>query len=161
MTPPGPPLPARRRAEPQAAGDRDLRAEGLAQPLSAPPPQSVNRSLLRDQSRVGLRGALTLALCLHLAVFAVAFALPILFPGTQNVRKPIIARMVALGKPRDQRLLPRKEDPIPTAGTSKIAPPAPAVELHGAAEPLRPWTRFSGAAARCSILGTGSAVVPE
>jgi TonB family protein len=99
----------------------------VTQPLPAPPPQSVNRSLLADRSRVGLRGALALAICLHIAVFAVAFALPILFPASQQVRKPIIARMVALGKPRDQRLLPRKENPFPTAGASKVAPPAPAV----------------------------------
>jgi TonB family protein len=87
----------------------------------------VNRSLLGDQSRVGLRGALALALCLHLAVAAAALILPILFPGTQKARKPIIARMVVLGKPRDQRLLPRKEDPFPTTGASKVAPPAPVV----------------------------------
>lgn len=138
MTPPRSPLPPRRPAGPPAAGDREQRADGPAQPLSAPPPQNVNRSLLGDQSRVGLRGALTLALCLHLAVFAAAFALPILFPGNQKVSKPIIARMVALGKPRDQRLLPRKEDPFPTAGVSKVAPPAPVVASSAPPKGLGP-----------------------
>lgn len=92
-----------------------------------PPPESVYRSLLSDQSRVGLSGALWLAFLLHAAVFGAAFALPRLFPGTPRLRKPIVAHLVALGKPRDQHLLPRKEDPTPTAGASKTAPPAPQV----------------------------------
>lgn len=94
---------------------------------AAPPPESVYRSLLGDQSRVGLSKALWLAVLLHAAVFGSALILPRLFPGTPRLRKPIVARMVALGKPRDQHLLPRKEEPAPTAGASKTAPPAPQV----------------------------------
>ena len=66
--------------------------------------------------------ALALALLLHLAIFAAALVLPRLFDRAPPLRKPIIAHMVALGRPRDPKLLPRKESP---ASAASAAPPVP------------------------------------
>lgn len=94
-----------------------------------PPPWSVNRSTLSATSRVGLSGSLVWAALLHGLVFGGALVLPRLFPGHPTLRKPIIAHMVALGKPRDQKLLPRLEQPPPAAAAPKVdaAPAAPQV----------------------------------
>jgi outer membrane biosynthesis protein TonB len=95
-----------------------------------PPPQSVNRSALSATSRVGLSGAFALAVLLHTFVLGAALVLPRFFPGGPTLRKPIIAHMVALGKPRDAKLLPRREEPPPAAAQiasapSVLAPPKP------------------------------------
>ena len=45
--------------------------------------------------------ALALALLLHLVILAAALVLPRLFDRAPPLRKPIIAHMVALGRPRD------------------------------------------------------------
>jgi colicin import membrane protein len=87
-----------------------------------PPPQSVNRSALAATSRVGLSGSLALAALLHGLVLAAALVLPRLFPGEPKLRRPIIAHMVALGKPRDQKLLPRMEEPPPPPTAAQVHP---------------------------------------
>jgi outer membrane biosynthesis protein TonB len=76
--------------------------------------------------------AIGLALALHVGVFAAATLLPRLFEGRSPPRKPIIAHLVALGRPRDPKLLPRKESPPPAAASRNVvpvpsskAPPAP------------------------------------
>lgn len=65
----------------------------------------------------GLPG-FALAIGLHALVFGAAIVLPRWFDHTPPLRKPIIARMVALGKPRDQHLLPRKESSPPAASSA-------------------------------------------
>lgn len=142
MTPSVPPSLAPDREAPDRTPVWDPRPEAPTDPGAppAPPPESVYRSLLGDQSRVGLSKSLWLAVLLHLAVFGAAFAMPRLFPGTPRLRKPIVARLVALGKPRDQHLLPRKEEPAPTPLASKTAPPAPQV-ANAAPSAARPSSR--------------------
>jgi colicin import membrane protein len=85
---------------------------------------SAPRSLLAAESRMPSLPALGLAVCLHFAVFIAAFWLPRLFDRRPPPRKPIIAHMVALGKPRDPKLLPRKESPAPAAPASVPTPSA-------------------------------------
>ena len=94
---------------------------------SAPP------SLLTPRLRMPAGPALALAIAFHVAIFAAAFLLPRLFDRPPPLRKPIIAHLVALGRPRDPRLLPRKESPPPAAAAapapqsvpSTRTPPAP------------------------------------
>jgi colicin import membrane protein len=81
------------------------------------------RSLLRPDPRSrGSAAGFVAAVVLHAGVVGAAFFLPALFDKPHPVRKPVIARLVALGKPRDQALLPRREAPPPPA----VAPPAAA-----------------------------------
>ena len=100
-------------------------------------PQSVNRSLLSAQSRVGLSGGVVFAVVLHLAVIGAAIVLPRFFQQPPVLRRPIIAHMIALGKPRDQRLMPRKQMPV-SVGISPTAPPAPRV---ASAEPAPSFSK--------------------
>ena len=78
------------------------------------------KSVLALEQRTPLSPALVLAAVFHAAVFAAAFLLPRYFDRPPSLRKPIIAHVVALGKPRDKALLPRKETPPAAA-----APAAP------------------------------------
>ena len=88
--------------------------------------QTVHRSLLGGDPRIGWLGpGLTLAIALHVAVVAAAVFLPRLFDRPQPIRKPVIAHLVALGKPRDQRLLPRKESAPPVASAPGSVPEKP------------------------------------
>src|SRR5207253_1318844 len=83
-------------------------AEGADQPVTEAP-QTVYRSLLGGDPRIGWLGpGLALALALHAAVVAAAFFLPRFLDRPRPLRKPVIAHLVALGKPRDPRLMPRK-----------------------------------------------------
>lgn len=94
--------------------------------------QDVNKSMLDRDLAVSGRGPFAIALGLHLLVFAAALVLPRYFSGTHTLTKPIIAKMVALGKPRDQKLLPRKEEPASPPSAPRAAPstvPAPASRL--------------------------------
>jgi len=86
---------------------------------SAPP------SLLAPQGRMPALPAVVLAVALHAGVFAAAFVLPRLFDRRPPPRKPIIAHLVALGRPRDPRLLPRKESPPPSAAAAPVPVPSP------------------------------------
>ena len=66
--------------------------------------------------------AIGLAIALHVSVFAAATLLPRLFESRAPPRKPIIAHLVALGRPRDPKLLPRKESPPPAAASRSVIP---------------------------------------
>jgi len=104
--------------------------------------QTVHRSLLGGDPRIGWVGpGLTLAITLHVAVVAAAFFLPRLFDHPAPLRKPVIAHLVALGKPRDQRLLPRKESPPPAAAAQASVPEKPGAPSKMASAPPRQMTR--------------------
>jgi colicin import membrane protein len=93
--------------------------------------ESSHKSVLALKARTPIGLGLVLALLFHVVVLGAAFVLPQMFDKPHPLQKPIIAHMVALGKPRDQRLLPRKESPPPTAAASvaqtapSLAPAAP------------------------------------
>lgn len=93
--------------------------------------ETIHKSGLALPSRTPAAPAMALAVLFHVLIFAAALLLPRLFDRAPPLRKPIIAKLVALGRPRDPRLLPRKESPPPAASASpsKTAPslrPAPA-----------------------------------
>ena len=92
--------------------------------LSGPLPGTLHRSALDAPLRVKSGLPIALALGLHVVVFGSAIVLPKFFGGPPPLRKPIIARMVAKGKPLDQRLLPRKEQP-PAPAPASSGPPVP------------------------------------
>ena len=100
-------------------------------------PQTVYRSLLGGDPRIGWLGpGLVLAIALHVAVVAAAFFLPRLLDRPHALRRPVIAHLVALGKPRDPRLMPRKEAEAPAA-----AAPASVPEKAGAPSKSVPSSR--------------------
>jgi colicin import membrane protein len=99
---------------------------------------SSHKSVLALEARTPALPGMALALLLHAAVFGAALWLPALFDRAPPLRKPIIAHMVALGKPRDARLLPRRETPPPAA--SPAPSPGP---VAPAAAPTSPGKTFS------------------
>jgi TonB family protein len=83
------------------------------------------RSLLKPDPRSGgTTTGLVAALAFHAAVIGAAVYLPALFDKPQPLRKPVIARLVALGKPRDESLLPRRAAPLPPAAAPAPSRPA-------------------------------------
>ncbi|HKC58700.1 MAG TPA: TonB C-terminal domain-containing protein [Myxococcales bacterium] len=99
-------------------------------------PQTVYRSLLGGDPRIGWLGSgLALAVALHVTVVAAAFFLPRFFDRPRPLRKPVIAHLVALGKPRDPRLMPRKESEPPPGGSPST--PRPSSSGKTAPEPTR------------------------
>jgi outer membrane biosynthesis protein TonB len=85
--------------------------------------------------------ALGLAVLLHLGVLGAALVLPRLFDRAKPLRKPIIAHMVALGKPRDPRLLPRKDSPPPAAAASARPSAAPSTRAPSVPQKREPTRR--------------------
>jgi len=103
--------------------------------------QTVHRSLLGGDPRVGWLGpGLALAIALHAAVVAAAFFLPRLLDRPHPLRKPVIAHLVALGKPRDPHLLPRKESAAPAA-VAPASVPEKSNTSKPASAPQRTLTR--------------------
>jgi len=95
-------------------------------------PQTVYRSLLGGDARIGWLGpGLLLAIALHVLVVAAAFFLPRLLDRPHALRKPVIAHLVALGKPRDPQLLPRKESEPAAAASAPAKPAAPSKAASG------------------------------
>lgn len=85
--------------------------------------EAAHKSVLALEPRTPLGTGLALAVLFHVLVFGAAIYLPQIFVKPHPPQKPIIAHLVALGKPRDQRLLPRKQTPLPAAAPGpKIAP---------------------------------------
>lgn len=104
-----------------AAGD-------ILGPASSPPPdlgQSVYRSALVADKRVSVSGFAAVAVLLHVGVVAAALVLPGLLETKVVARKPVIARLVAQGKPRPKGQLPRKERPPPPGAAPLATPAAP------------------------------------
>lgn len=84
--------------------------------------QDINKSMLDRELPVSRGGPFAVAVALHVLVFAAALLLPRYFAGTHTLSKPILAKMVALGKPRDQKLLPRKEEPAAAPAAPRAGP---------------------------------------
>jgi len=119
------------------AGERELQ-------ISAPPPErsdgpilNVYRSQLDAPMRVRVPLPIALAIAFHVVIFAAAFLIPKLTGGPTPLRKPIIAKFITQGKPRDPKLMVRRDPPPsappPSPGMVAPAPPheaksAPAVE---------------------------------
>jgi len=102
-------------------------------------PQTVYRSLLGGDPRTGWLGTgLLLAIALHAGVVATAYFLPRFLDRPKPLRKPVIAHLVALGKPRDPRLMPRKESAPPPAAAAPASIPqkTPASTSKGPAREL-------------------------
>jgi TonB C terminal len=89
-----------------------------------PSPRDVYRSELDAPDRAPSRAPVLLAVGLHGLLLLAAFVLPKLMGGPPPLRKPILARLVAQGKPRDQRLMPRKEQPPPPPPAASQTAPA-------------------------------------
>lgn len=107
---------------------------------SAPPPErgaDVYRSALNPDKRAQSGPSLLLAVALHLALVLAAVVIPKLTGSEPSLRKPVIARLVALGKPREKGMLPRKERPPPPPTASK-GPVVPA------SDPLPPASSRPG-----------------
>jgi len=110
-----------------------------------PPPRAAMtgapqpyRSLLKPDPRSGgTASGFVAAVVLHALVIGSAVVLPKLFDKPHPLRKPVIAHIVALGKPRDKALLPRKEAPPPPA---PAAASVPAPSRPEAPSPARPKT---------------------
>jgi TonB family protein len=88
--------------------------------------KAVNHSLLVSKpSRLGRFVMLSLVghglVLLAVGLYATFFSAP----RVQLDQKPIRASLVRLGKPRDEKLLPRKEEPPPPPPQQVETPPAP------------------------------------
>ena len=96
--------------------------------------ESSHKSVLALKGRTPALPGVLLAVGMHVLVFGAALVLPQLFDRPRPLRKPIIARMVALGRPRDPRLLPRRESAPPPASAAPapgpVAPLAPPAATH-------------------------------
>jgi outer membrane biosynthesis protein TonB len=104
--------------------------------MSAAPP--VHRSVLRSDPReAGFGVGLLLAVALHAAAVLAAVFLPRIFDSRPPPRRPVIAHLVALGKPRDQSLLPRKESRAP----APVAPASVPSTKPGMVAPSKPAQR--------------------
>jgi outer membrane biosynthesis protein TonB len=107
-----------------------LNESGHKSAHASSPSEAAHKSVLALEPRTPLGTGLALAVLFHVIVLGAALYLPQIFDRPHPPQKPIIARLVALGKPRDHRLLPRKQAPLPAAAPGpKIAPssiaPAP------------------------------------
>jgi outer membrane biosynthesis protein TonB len=91
----------------------------------------VPRSALAAHGQMPVLPAVALAIVLHFGILLAATVLPRLFDRQAPPRKPIIAHLVALGRPRDPKFLPRKESPPPIAA-SKAAVPLPSTAAPAA-----------------------------
>ena len=103
--------------------------------------ETVHTSVLALPPRTSAGPGVVLAVLLHVAVFGAAFILPRWFDRAPPLRKPIIAKLVALGRPRDVHLLPRKEAPAPAAAPAPAPASKPATDLRPSAPAKRAPTR--------------------
>ena len=129
---------------PGSRGLRDPFAGQREVPISAPPPQisggeipSVYRSQLDAPPRVRLPGPALVAIAAHVVLLVAAMVLPKFFDRPQPLQKPIMVKQIQLGKPRDQKLMPRMDPPAaappPSPGVS--IPPTPSKEAAPAKDP--------------------------
>lgn len=85
------------------------------------------RSALASKRRVGVAPAIVASLLAHALVFGGALVYARYTPPRVVPEKPIVAKLVRLGKPRDEKLLPRLPSapppPPPKAASAPAAPP--------------------------------------
>jgi TonB family protein len=131
----------------------------------APPPY---RSLLRPDPRSGgTTTGFVAALAFHVAVIGAAVYGPRLFDKPHPLRKPVIARMVALGKPRDEGLMPKRAAPLPPApappASRPATTPAPSVKTAPARKPTATPPRAPSRAElmRQALAGAASRAAPD
>lgn len=90
-------------------------------------PGVANSLLVSRPSRLGRFLGFSVAVHVGVVLAAVVYAKLNAGPAVDLNAKPIRATLVRLGKPRDQKLLPRKEQPPPPPQEVKsAAPPSPA-----------------------------------
>lgn len=88
-------------------------------------PSIEERSFLLGKRRSSLSWGLGASIFAHLAMFGGAWVYASYSPPRLEREKPIVAKLVRLGKPRDEKLLPRlptKAKPPPPPPKSKPAP---------------------------------------
>lgn len=100
---------------------------------------TVRRSALMRPLAEGLSVPLALSAALHVVLLGGGILLYSMQPSEPSSTKPIVAKLVRLGKPRDPHLLPRKA--LPAVAPAAAAP----VPLPGA--PVRPPAPGAGPAA--------------
>lgn len=93
------------------------------------------RSMLLGGTRQGLWTGLTVSIGAHLAVFGGAWIYAHFTPPRTVPEKPIVAKLVRLGKPRDEKLLPRLPAAPPPAPTPVAPVPVPVVAPQPAPAP--------------------------
>lgn len=93
-------------------------------------PTLEERSTLLGRKRAGLSLGLGASVAAHLLMFGGAWLYAIWSPPRVVAEKPIVAKLVRLGKPRDEKLLPRlpktPTNPPPTTKSAPVPAPAPA-----------------------------------
>jgi colicin import membrane protein len=107
--------------------------------------ESAHKSVLALTPRTSATAGMFFAVLFHVAVLGAAFWLPRFFDKPHPLQKPIIAKLVAQGKPRDQKLLPRRESPPPPAASqapspavAPVVPDAPSASKKPALAPSKP-----------------------
>jgi len=103
--------------------ERELSISVPPPPAGSGPATSLYRSQLDAPMRVKISLPVALAILFHAGIFALAFLLPRLLGGPPPLRKPIIARIIVQGRPRDQKLMPRREP------AASAPPPSPGMVL--------------------------------
>jgi TonB family protein len=93
----------------------------------------AERYLLVARSRTPMGPGVVASIGAHLVMFGGALLYAHMTPPRTVVEKPIVAKLVRLGKPRDEQMLPR----LPTAAPAPQPPPSKAVEVASDA-PAKP-----------------------
>jgi len=117
------------RASAQSRAERDelraLEISGPAQPvLSGGPVPQTHRTQLDAPMRVGASFPVALAVLFHVSLLLFAIFLPKLLGVRSTRSKPLIAKLVVMGKPRDQKLMPRLPTPTSAPPPSPVSVPA-------------------------------------
>lgn len=89
-------------------------------------PDYRDRSLLAGRPRTRLWSGLTVSMLAHVVMFGGALAYAHWTPPRVVPDKPIVAKLVRLGKPRDEKLLPRLPAAPPPPPPQETAVPVPA-----------------------------------
>lgn len=107
---------------------------------SSPRDPLQERSALASKRRVGVAPGIVASLLAHALVFGGALVYARYTPPRVVPEKPIVAKLVRLGKPRDEKLLPRLPSappPPPKAAAAPQPPPAAPQPPPQAAEPAK------------------------
>ncbi|MBS2022768.1 MAG: TonB C-terminal domain-containing protein [Deltaproteobacteria bacterium] len=116
--------------------------QAIEAPVSIPEPVSsvgadVNKSMLDRALGVNRTVPFAIAIGLHVVVFGAAILIPRIFWHSTRMQKPIIAKLVTKGKPRDKNLMPTRPEPAPPLPSPRAAIPAPNAPPAPAAKPSK------------------------